>query len=110
MDTSVLDRTARALADPTRREILDLVRVDEHTASGIAGRFTVSRPAISQHLRVLHDAELLTCRTEGTRRWYRARPEGLGDLRSWLDEFWAAGLQRLKADVERSVAANEATP
>ena len=107
MDTSVLDRTTRALADPTRREILDLVRVDEHTASGIAGRFTVSRPAVSQHLRVLQEAELLSCRTEGTRRWYRARPEGLGDLRAWLDGFWTAGLQRLKTEVEQSVTAEE---
>ena len=76
------------------------MRDDEHTASEIAARFTVSRPAISQHLRVLQEAELVTCRPEGTRRWYRARPEGAAELRGWLDDFWSTGLQRLKRDVE----------
>jgi len=96
-----MEAAARALADPTRREILGLVRGEEHTASEIAARFPVSRPAISQHLRVLQEAALVTCRPDGTRRWYRARPEGAAELRAWLDDFWAAGLERLKHEVEQ---------
>lgn len=102
METTVpMDAVARALAEPTRRAILRLVKDDECTVSEIAGHFPVSRPAISQHLRVLQDAELVTVRAEGTRRFYRARPEGLGELRSWLDEFWSDRLAQLKVEVEQ---------
>ena len=96
-----MDAAARALADPTRREILRLVRDDERTVTDIAGNFPVTRPAISQHLRVLQEAELVDVRKEGTRRYYRARPEGLAELRQWVDEFWAEGLARLKVEVEQ---------
>ncbi|MDH3752305.1 MAG: metalloregulator ArsR/SmtB family transcription factor [Acidimicrobiia bacterium] len=96
-----MDAAARALAEPTRREILRLVRDDERTVGDIADNFPVSRPAISQHLRVLEEAELVTVRSEGTRRYYRARPEGLTGLRDWLDGFWALGLDRLRLEVER---------
>lgn len=96
-----MEAAARAVAEPTRRQILALVRDDERTATEIADHFPVSRPAISQHLRVLHDAGLVEVRAEGTRRWYRARPEGLADLRSWLDDFWSDGLDRLKVEVEQ---------
>lgn len=68
--------------------------------SDLAGQFTVSRPAISQHLKVLHDANLVSVRSEGTRRYYRARPEGLTDLKEWLDQFWTTSLQRLAHEVE----------
>ncbi len=95
-----MDAAARALAEPTRREIMRLVQNRELTASQIATNFVVSRPAISQHLRVLHDAQLVAVRAEGTRRWYRARPEGLAELRDWLDGFWSEGLQALKHEVE----------
>ncbi len=67
----------------------------------IAEHFPVSRPAISQHLRVLQEADLVDVRDEGTRRYYRARPEGLDDLRRWLDEFWVDSLRRLKVEVEQ---------
>lgn len=93
----------RALAEPTRREILHLVRDEEHTAGEIAEHFPISRPAVSQHLRVLEDAELVAVRRDGTRRWYRARPEGLAELEAWLREMWAGDLQRLKEAVEREV-------
>lgn len=96
-----MDAAARALAEPTRREILRLVRDEERTVSDIAANFTVSRPAISQHLRVLADAELVTVRSDGTRRYYRARPEGLAELAEWLDGFWTTSLRRLAVEVER---------
>ncbi len=96
-----MDAAVRALAEPTRREILDLVRHTERTVSDIASEFDVSRPAISQHLRVLADAELVNVRSEGTRRLYSARPEGLVELRSWMDQFWNDALSNLKVEVER---------
>lgn len=96
-----MDAAARALAEPTRREILRLVRDEERTVSDIAANFTVSRPAVSQHLRVLADAELVTVRSDGTRRYYRARPEGLAELAEWLDGFWSTSLRRLAVEVER---------
>ena len=67
----------------------------------IAQHFEVTRPAISQHLRVLQEADLVDVRNEGTRRYYRARPEGLHDLRDWLNDFWASSLDRLRVEVER---------
>lgn len=96
-----MDAAVRALAEPTRRQILDLVRDTERTVSDIASEFDVSRPAISQHLRVLADAELVNVRSEGTKRLYSARPEGLADLRSWMDQFWSNALDNLKVEVER---------
>jgi DNA-binding transcriptional ArsR family regulator len=99
-----MDAAARALAEPRRRDILRLVRDDEQTVSDIAEHFDVSRPAISQHLRVLADAELVTIRPEGTRRYYRARPEGLAELQEWLEGFWTTSLRRLaeQAELEHS--------
>jgi len=70
-------------------------------ASGrIAAHFDVTRQAVSQHLRILHDAGLVSERREGTRRIYRARPEGLAELRSFLDEFWSERLEALRREVE----------
>jgi len=82
-------------------EVTALVRDEEHSAGEIAAEFTVSWPAVSQHLRVLKEAGLVTERREGTRRLYRARPEGLDDVRAFLDEFWDNKLERLKREVER---------
>jgi DNA-binding transcriptional ArsR family regulator len=96
-----METALRALSDPGRRRILRLVRDEEHSAGEIAAEFTVSWPAVSQHLRVLKEAGLVTERREGTRRLYRARPEGLDDVRAFLDEFWDDGLKRLKREVER---------
>lgn len=96
-----MDAAARALAEPTRREILRLVRDEERTVTDIARCFDVSRPAISQHLRVLSDAELVNVRVEGTRRYYRARPEGLAELAQWMGEFWSSSLGNLAVEVER---------
>jgi DNA-binding transcriptional ArsR family regulator len=76
------------------------VRDGELSAGEIAAHFDVTRPAVSQHLRVLKDAELLVERREGTRRLYRARPEGLAELRAFLDDFLDGGLAELKAAAE----------
>ena len=89
-----------AIAEPRRREILRLVRDQELAAGQIAAHFDVTRQAVSQHLRSLHDAGLVTERREGTRRIYRARPEGLIELRAFLDEFWGERLGALKREVE----------
>ena len=91
----------QAISEPRRREILRLVRDRELAAGEIAGHFDVTRPAISQHLTVLKNAGLVSERREGTRRLYRARPEGLAQLRSFLDGFWDEGLERLKIAAER---------
>jgi len=94
-----------AVAEPRRRRILRLVRDGEMPAGAIAAHFPeVSRPAVSQHLRVLRDAGLVVERRDGTRRLYRTRPEGLGELRAFLDEFWDHRLAALKAEVEADAA------
>lgn len=89
-----------ALAEPRRREILALVRDRELAAGEIAANFDVTRSAISQHVGVLKQAGLVTERREGTRRLFRARPEGLADLRSFLDEFWSDRLDVLTREAE----------
>lgn len=89
-----------AISEPRRRAILELVRGQELAAGEIAANFDVTRPAISQHLGVLKQAGLVTERREGTKRLYRARPEGLGDLRTFLDEFWNDRLDVLSREVE----------
>lgn len=90
----------QALAQPRRREILELVRAREMSAGDIATHFDITRPAISQHLKVLKDCRLVTERREGTRRLYRARPEGLTDLRKFLELFWDHRLGLLKDAAE----------
>src|SRR3954468_207102 len=97
-----MDLALRALADPTRREILRLVRVGELPAGEIAHHFpTMTRPAVSQHLRVLTDAGLVDVRADGNRRMYRWRREGLRDAVTFLDAMWSDGLARLKTAAER---------
>ena len=96
-----MDAVLQAIAEPRRRRILELVRDEELAAGAIASHFDVTRPAISQHLRVLKDAGLVTERREGTRRLYRARPEGLAELRGFLEDFWSDRLRLLKDAAER---------
>ena len=92
-----MDAALKAIAEPRRRAILRLVWTDELPASAIAERFPdVSRPAISQHLTVLKDAELVTARRDGTRRLYRAKPSTMAELRTFLDDYWTSGLERLR--------------
>ena len=95
-----MEAAIRALAEPRRRRILELVRDEELTAGEIASEFDVTRPAVSQHLAVLRDAGLLEERRLGTRRLYRARREGLEDVREFIEGFWDDGLERLKLAAE----------
>jgi DNA-binding transcriptional ArsR family regulator len=96
-----MQETIEAIAEPRRREILRLVRDEEMPAGAIAGHFgDVTRPAISQHLRVLREAGLLAERRDGTRRLYRTRPEGLGGLREFLGQFWDERLEALRVESE----------
>ena len=97
-----MDMALRALADPTRRAILRLVHDDELAAGEIARHFpAMSRPAVSQHLRVLAGAGLVAVRPSGNLRLYRWRPEGLTDVTAFLEEMWSDGLAALKAAAER---------
>ena len=94
------DEALRALAEPRRRAILRLVAHDELAAGEIAAVFEVTRTAVSQHLTVLKKAGLLAERRQGTRRLYRARPEGLEGLRRFLDDMWASSLEVARRLVE----------
>jgi len=95
-----MDAALQALAEPRRREILGMVKDRELTVGEIAAQFEVTRPAISQHLKVLREAGLVTDRREGTRRYYRALPEGLNELRAFLEGFWDVRLEALKTAAE----------
>jgi DNA-binding transcriptional ArsR family regulator len=95
-----VDAALKAIVEPRRREILRLVAEEERSAGDIAEHFDVTRSAISQHLRVLREADLVTERRDGTRRLYLARPQGLDDLRAFLDAFWTDRLGDLKREAE----------
>lgn len=102
MPEQAIDDSLRAVADPTRRAILRLVRDGELPAGEIATHFpSISRPAVSQHLRVLTDAGLVDVRPDGNRRLYRWRREGLRDAAAFVEEMWADRLALLKAAAER---------
>lgn len=95
-----MEAALRAIAEPRRRRILQLVRDEELSAGEIAAQFDISRPAVSQHVNVLKEAGLVSERRDGTRRLYRARPEGLGELRMFLEGFWDERLEALKNEAE----------
>jgi len=103
---SAEDEALRAIAEPRRRAILRLVARDELAAGEIAAAFDITRTAVSQHLTVLKNAGLLSERRDGTRRLYRARPEGLAGLRELLDEMWSSALDaaRTLAEEQRGTA------
>ncbi len=96
-----MEAALRAIAEPRRRAILSLVREGELSAGEIASHFDVTRPAVSQHLNVLKEARLVSERRNGTRRLYRARPEGLVELRDFLNGFWDGRLEALKREAEK---------
>ena len=96
-----MDAALKAIAEPHRRQILRLVRDEELSAGEIASHFDISWPAISQHLGVLKEAGLVDERRNGARRLYRVRPEGLTDLKAFLEEFWIDRLAALKREAER---------
>jgi len=84
--------------------VLALLADEERTAGDIAARFDVTRQAVSQHLRILLAAGLIRERRDGTRRWYRARPEGLAEVRTYVEAMWPSALQPLKLAAEREHA------
>ena len=90
-----------ALGDPTRRAVLELLRGGERPVGELAAGLPVSRPAVSQHLRVLKGAGLVTERRDGTRRLYRVDPEGLSALRTYLETYWNDVLAAFKDAAER---------
>jgi DNA-binding transcriptional ArsR family regulator len=92
-----------ALADPTRRRVFERLKSGPQSVGAIARRMPVSRPAVSQHLKVLKEAGLVDDRPEGARRVYYIDPKGLGALRQWLDQFWDQALVAYQAEVERGV-------
>jgi DNA-binding transcriptional ArsR family regulator len=97
-----VDTMLRALADGTRRQILALVWRDERSAGEIAAEFTMTRPAVSQHLAVLRDSKLVSVRPEGTRRLYRANRQAVARLRAELGVFWDDSLAQLRDVAEAS--------
>jgi DNA-binding transcriptional ArsR family regulator len=104
-----MEAALKAMSDPTRREILRLVKNEEMPAGAIASNFPVSRPAISQHLTVLKMAGLVDERRSGVRRLYRTRVEGMAELKAFLEMFWDVRLDRLKAAVEAEIEEEEET-
>lgn len=96
-----MEAALRAIAEPHRRRILQLVWDKELSAGAIASQFEVTRPAISQHLSVLKEAGLVDERRNGTQRLYRARPQGLAELKTFLETFWGERLEALQHEAER---------
>lgn len=90
------EKALAALADPTRRSLMERLARRAENVGELASEFKVTRAAVSQHLRSLLEAELVTVRQEGTRRIYSARPEALGELRAYLDRMWGEALARLE--------------
>lgn len=100
--TDPFDAQFNALGDPTRRQIFERLAAGPQPVGQLAAGLPVSRPAVSQHLKALKDAGLVTDQAEGTRRIYRIDPNGLGAIRAWLDRFWVDALDAFKDEVERS--------
>jgi DNA-binding transcriptional ArsR family regulator len=98
------DRVFAALADPTRRRIIELVATGERTAGELAAEFAIARPSVSRHLRVLRDARLLAWRGEAQRRHYRLDPDALDDAGAWIErarDQWAARLDAFEEHLDR---------
>jgi DNA-binding transcriptional ArsR family regulator len=95
------DTALATLADPTRRLLMERLRAGPQPVGALARGLPMSRPAVSQHLKVLKEARLVIDRAEGTRRVYQIDPHGLGEIRRWLDQFWDASLAAFRDEVER---------
>ena len=96
------ERVFAALHDPTRRAVLERLRDGPKPVGQIARGLPVTRPAVSQHLKVLKEAGLVDDRSEGTRRIYQIDPKGLGAMRAWLDQFWDTALHAYAAEVKKA--------
>jgi DNA-binding transcriptional ArsR family regulator len=101
MANALVDEGFMALGDPTRRAVFELVAARARAVGELAAELPVSRPAVSQHLRVLKAAGLVVDRAEGTRRIYAVDRDGVGALRAYLDRFWDNSLAAFKAAAER---------
>ena len=93
-------KALQCLSDPTRREVFEKLRSGPQSVGALAQGLPVSRPAVSQHLKALKAAGLVNDRSEGTRRVYYIDPDGLGELRRWVDQFWDDALESFKREVE----------
>ena len=99
-NSTSIGQTLTALGDATRREVFELVAERPRAVGELAAQLPVSRPAVSQHLRVLKDAGLVEDEAVGARRVYKLHPEGIAELRSYLDGFWNRSLRAFKAAAE----------
>ena len=99
-EATTLDRTLAALADPTRRRVFERLKAGPKPVGQIAKGLPVSRPAVSQHLKVLKEAGLVIDRPEGAARVYSIDPKGLAQVRRWLDQFWDEALLAFKTEAE----------
>src|SRR5215212_3738090 len=97
------DNALAALADPTRRRVFERLKDGPRPVGAIAQGLPVSRPAVSQHLKVLKAAGLVADRAQGTSRLYYIDPKGLGPLRAWLDQFWDQALAAFGAEAEKDI-------
>ena len=95
-------KALQCLSDPTRRQVFERLRAGPRPVNVLAAGLTVSRPAVSQHLKALKDAGLVDERSEGVRRIYSLRREGLLELREWLDGFWTDALEAFRLEAEES--------
>lgn len=96
-----LSNVVTALADPTRRQIFERLAEGPQSVGALALDMPISRPAVSQHLRVLKEAGLVSDRAEGTKRVYQIDPAGLGVIRQWLDRFWDRALDAFQAEADK---------
>ena len=97
----------QCLSDPTRREVFERLRSGPKSVGELARGLPVSRPAVSQHLKALKEAGLVNDEPDGARRVYHIDPQGLGELRRWLDQFWDGALEAFKREVEKPKDPNE---
>jgi DNA-binding transcriptional ArsR family regulator len=104
------ERAFAALADPSRRRVFERLRAGPLSVGAVAKGMPVSRPAVSQHLKVLKQAGLVTDHAQGTRRVYAIDPHGLAAVRSWLDQFWDDALAAFQAEVERKPKTKKGKP
>ena len=104
------EKSLAALADPTRRQVFERLRTGGRSVAKIAQGLPVSRPAVSQHLKVLKEAGLVRETRDGTRRIYEIDPMGLGQLRRWLDQFWDTALDAFRAEVEKDEGKKDDQP
>lgn len=109
MDATARDLALDCIGDATRRRILTLLRDGEHSVRELTDELPVSQPAVSQHLKVLRGAGLVRHRQEGTRRLYRIDPDGWGEVRAWVDQFWDEALAAFArfADDQPAASSNQ---